>query len=90
MAFRVETPSLVATTASEIFAAVAGDLEVWISADSSAEFWISGDSGVTNTNGFPVLATTGANVFRSRVRPGDEIWAWCGSNLDINVLVRSA
>ena len=86
MAFRsigVSAPSGVAT---QLFVALAGDVEVWVSSDANDTFRYGGP-GVTQANG---LRLSGGAVFSSHVRPGDELWVWADTANGFNVLVRSA
>lgn len=86
MAFR-SADITVSTTATLLLAAQAGDVEVWINADPNADYYLGG-SVVTVASGLHLF---GRGVFRSDVRPGDELWAVVGgSPVTTNVLVRSA
>lgn len=90
MAFRAAQPT-VNTTAMQLIAAVAGDVEAWVEVTTGIgadAVYLGGDSAVTTSNGFRLQDTD--NILNVRLRPGDELWAIAGASRSVNVLIRSA
>lgn len=86
MAFRVVRVALPTSTATVVFTAQPGDVEIRVAG-----------SGTSNTTvGDASVATGGFNIdpgshLSSRVRPGDELWAFHGAaGKTVEILVRSA
>lgn len=87
MAFRTSTVSINISTATLVLTAQAGDVDCEIRTPGALDFYIGG-SDVTAANGLPVQN----GEFRTRVRPGDELWALSAESggISVRVLVRSA
>lgn len=85
MAFRVEQASVTAGSATLVFTAQPGDVEILVRPASG--LLLGGDSSVTASTGFS--HTTGSPL-QVRVRPGDELWAYDASAVNVTILVRSA
>jgi hypothetical protein len=90
MAFRASRFT-VATSAVQVVAAIAGDVEAWVEVPTgtgSDAVFLGGDSSVTTGNGFRLENTD--NALNVRLRPGDELWAISSSSQPVHALIRSA
>lgn len=86
MAFRTSLVSINTSTPTRVLLAVAGDVDCEIRTTGALDFYIGGPDASTSS----LLVQNGE--FRTRVRPGDELWAISAesSGFGVRVLVRSA
>lgn len=84
MAFTASRVTVNDTTATMIFEAAAGDVEVEVKGSGTISI---GGPGVTTSTSYPASS----NGTRFHVRPGDQIWAFSDqTSATAYVLVRSA
>lgn len=81
MAFR--TQQITVNGATQLFVAQAGDVEVTVEGVSGV--YLGGDNTVDETG-----LSLSTDHFRTKVRPGDELWAYRSSGIYVSILVRSA
>lgn len=83
MSFR--SAKVLVSGATQLVAAQAGDVEVWVR--GVPDVFIGADNTV-DADGFPLSSFS--FVLQTRVRPGDELWAYHDTGIYVSVLVRSA